>query len=337
MRNITELMKVAPEQHDKNWLIESLQNAVQLELATLPPYLCGMWSVKDSSSDVYALINSIVIEEMLHMALAANMLTSIGGSTVINKKVPTYPGPLPGGVRPKLKVYLGGLTPGDTGNVYKVFMQIEYPEGGPVALMAVDYPTIGFFYTAIEAAFEKLPASDITGDKQIVTKVGSFDIFAIDNLQNAKDAIEIIKEQGEGTSTSPEVPVLPEEPKSRQEFAHYYKFAEIYNGKELIQDSTGKWVYEGDAIPFPETYPMAKVPPGGYPTESAAFDKLYSSMLNYLQEAWEVGGNAGKRKVRSSVTGMYALGSSARTLMQKWIDPNDHSKGTYGPSFLYVS
>ena len=66
-------------------------------------------------------------------------------------QVPTYPGPLPGGVRPDLTVYLAGLSQESVG----MYMQIETPED-PVAFAADTFPTIGAFYDAILAAFQGL-------------------------------------------------------------------------------------------------------------------------------------------------------------------------------------
>ena len=327
MRNIIELMQVKPEEHDKDWLIEALQNAVQLELATLPPYLSAMWSIKNPQEEAYTLINSIVMEEMFHMGLAANMLTTIGETPVINTKVPKYPGPLPGGVRPALEVYLEGLTSGDKGNVYKVFMQIEYPEGKPVAQTTDTYPTIGAFYTAIENAFEGLPSSSYSGNNQVTGLLG---LFAINKFSDAQKAIDMIKEQGEGTSTSPEVPL------SGNELAHYYKFGEIYNEKKLVEKS-GKWSYTGDPVPFPDTYPMARVPEGGYKnmpadvqTKSESFNKTYSKLLDELQGAWQGG------SIFGALGTMGDLEAKALALMEIPIDSKDASKGNYGPSFEYI-
>src|SRR5579862_1466980 len=95
-RSVGELVGLPPEQHDFNWLKESLQWAVELEFATIPVYLSGMWSIEQQSGEVYNLINSVVLEEMLHLGLACNMLVAIGGKPEITP--PTYPGGLPGGV-----------------------------------------------------------------------------------------------------------------------------------------------------------------------------------------------------------------------------------------------
>ena len=39
-QKIVELMAAAPETRDLPWLQSALQAALELELATLPPYLC---------------------------------------------------------------------------------------------------------------------------------------------------------------------------------------------------------------------------------------------------------------------------------------------------------
>ncbi len=90
---------------------------------------------------------------MLHFGLMCNMLAAIERVPRINvpEALPVYPGPLPGGVHPGLKVALRALSK----EVAGVFMEIEYPEHGPVTL-AEEFPSIGAFYTAIQEAFERL-------------------------------------------------------------------------------------------------------------------------------------------------------------------------------------
>lgn len=329
---IIDLMQIPKEQHDLDWLKNSLNAAIELELSTLPPYLCAMWSIKDNSSIAYQLIDSIVLEEMLHMGLVCNMLTSIGGTPQINTAIPTYPGPLPGGVRPQLIVYLAGLT---TDYLSDVCMQIEYPESGPVRLhLGNTYPTIGAFYDAIAQAFAQVNPT-FTGQNQIVTTIGSNQpynqLYAITSQALAQQAIKEIKEQGEGTSTSPDAVDFG------GELAHYYKFAEIYHGKELIQQD-GKWVYEGSPIPFPDTYPMAKVPAGGWPnppenvqTLLTQFNQTFKTLLDQLESAWSPGGSIG-----AAIGTMFQLAGPAIQLMQIAISPqSDISPNpTYGPDFI---
>ena len=71
---------VAAPTHDISWLHDALQTAVQLELSTLPPYLIARWSIRSPGDPVAQTIKQIAREEMLHMGLACNMLTAIGGS-----------------------------------------------------------------------------------------------------------------------------------------------------------------------------------------------------------------------------------------------------------------
>ncbi len=61
--NIVQLMQVPPPQHDLAWLQEALQAAIQLELATLPPYLCAMWSIASGDGDAYDAIHEIVMDD----------------------------------------------------------------------------------------------------------------------------------------------------------------------------------------------------------------------------------------------------------------------------------
>jgi hypothetical protein len=325
-RTIIELMALPPAQHDLDWLKDSLQAALELELATLPPYLCALWSIKGQSGMAYDLINGVVLQEMLHMGLTCNMLTTVGGTPQMSTAsvVPAYPGPLPGGVRPELTVYLAGLS---TDYLKDVCMEIEYPENGPIALaLGETYPTIGAFYDAILVAFQQL-APPMSGQRQLTRQVGGKALFAINTLADAEKAINEIKQQGEGTSQSPLAVDFG------NELAHYYKFAEIYRGKTLVQKD-GRWQYAGDPIPFPDTYPMSPIPVGGYPNPSAqvkqalqAFDMKYTSMLNHLQNAWATGSSG---ELGQAVGAMFGLQPLADRLFNMTLPDGS---GVYGPAF----
>ena len=88
---ILDLMGVAPSGRNDKWLLQALQCAVDLEFATIPPYLCGTWSVIDESDPVRGYIDDIVLQEMLHMGLACNMLATLGGVPDIKGTAPAYP------------------------------------------------------------------------------------------------------------------------------------------------------------------------------------------------------------------------------------------------------
>src|ERR1700759_1622945 len=88
-------------------LKSALQNAIELEHATIPPYLYALYSIRqDTNAEIAALIKSVVVQEMLHMAIDCNVLNAIGGHPRIDdpRFVPKYPGHLPGGVENSLIV-----------------------------------------------------------------------------------------------------------------------------------------------------------------------------------------------------------------------------------------
>src|SRR4028119_1609409 len=60
---------------------ESLQKAIGVEFGTLPPYLYALFSIPPGRNvEAATRIHSIVLEEMIHMCLACNMLNAIGGA-----------------------------------------------------------------------------------------------------------------------------------------------------------------------------------------------------------------------------------------------------------------
>jgi hypothetical protein len=311
---------LAVEDRDVTWLAAALQTATELELSTIPPYLCGLCSVVDHTTVAAALVRSVLSEEMLHLGLVCNMLTTIGGTPLLD--APVYPGPLPGGVRPGLTVYLSGLTPSYVADVY---MQIEYPQDGPLAETAT--PTIGSFYTAIGEAFAGLPASAFTGERQLTTTVGGEPLYGIASAADAQRAVLEIKEQGEGTSTSPDAVGFG------GELAHYYRFGEVAHGATLVPVGTS-WEYAGTPVPFPQCRPMAAVPQGGWPDPAPAvtallamFDTAFGTVLDNLRAAWA---NGSQNDLDTAVATMGSLPGPATELMEI---PLPGGSGTYGPDF----
>ncbi|XP_070541027.1 uncharacterized protein [Ptychodera flava] len=109
-------------------LKKNLQIALEFELSTIPPYLTALFSIKkDHNTAVASILRSIVIDEMLHMTLVANILNSICGNPILDDVgvIPKYPSKLPGGVHPHLTVSLGRLS---KGLIEDVFMKIEEPD-----------------------------------------------------------------------------------------------------------------------------------------------------------------------------------------------------------------
>ncbi len=257
------------------------------------------------------------------MGLACNMLTAVGGTPAIvtGYQAINYPGPLPGGVRPELTVFLSGLST----DSLKMFMQIEYPENGPVALdLEGSFPTIGAFYEAISEAFQRLNPPISTHNQLISPGVG---LTQVKNVADATDAIEKIKEQGEGTTQSPDAIDFG------GNLSHYYRFAEILHQHRFVQHEDG-WRYDGDTIPFPDVYAMPSVPAGGYVNPSSstkqtlqAFNQQFASVLTNLQSAWT---SASQQQLSVAVRAMLGLQGLASTLLQI---PLPDGTGVYGPEF----
>src|SRR5687768_12916112 len=61
-------------------LREYLQVAMQLEHATIPPYLMALYTIRPGTNpDAVRILRVVAIEEMLHLTLAANLLNAVGG------------------------------------------------------------------------------------------------------------------------------------------------------------------------------------------------------------------------------------------------------------------
>jgi hypothetical protein len=192
---------------------------------------------------------------MLHMALACNILNALGGSPAIDhpKFIPRYPGPLPGAVEAELIVPLARFS---LDLVKNIFMEIEEPEAPlrfQIAAFAAFPPqTIGHFYGTLKQQIQERGQSIFVGDraKQVTSTYWPDELIEVIDVESATRAIEVIVEQGEGTSGSP----LDLE----GEMAHYYRFAEIYHGKKLILNLNAppdasddqKYIYGGPLIPF---------------------------------------------------------------------------------------
>lgn len=344
---IVELMDQPTDLRGADWLKDSLQQAVLLELATLPPYLCGLWSIDDPGPDerVRQALHTIVFDEMSHLGIACNLLTTVGGAPRLAdaRTVPAYPGPLPGGVRPGLTVFLSGLTK----ESLDLYARIEEPDE-PLVRSTAEHTSIGAFYTAILTAFRSHPEL-ITGARQVTRNMAHHGagntLVALGTLGAVESAIAVIKEQGEGTSASPGNP----HPNAEDELAHYYAFREIHHGHELekVSENPEKWDFTGPAIPMPHTLPMGVVPSGGWPREGpsapgpetlARLDEVnaaYSAMLRSLEQAWrqDVPAQA-TALLKDAVRKMRELEEPALALMGTPLP--DGSGRTYGPEFRYV-
>ena len=325
-------------------LKRKLQLAVQLEFATIPPYLTALYSIKDGYNlEIQKLIRSIAMQEMIHMAQAANILIAIGGVPQIdsNETVPSYPTMgLPGKVLPNLNVTLKKLT---LQHVYEVFMGIEVPHNDSVDNSTsgqITENTIGQFYSSIAQCINTLGDGIFnrsTSNMQIQwpwpTKIGR--VFTVTDVSSAIQGINEIIEQGEGAS-----PYDPTQGDTSS-LAHFYKFEEIVCQKKLVKTIEGNYAYDGDDIVLDESgvWPMKDdpsskdIPPdNNCYTEARAFHFAFRSLLNSLQNVFS--GNIDRQTgMLSLVTIMESMAVHARKLMWTKVNPNDES--SCGPVWDY--
>jgi hypothetical protein len=292
-----------------NWIRGALQTAIALEHSTMPLYSAAMYSLEVQNYPSYNLIRSVLMEEMLHMAAACNILAALGGSPRIRDLQPRIPGAgLPGRVAPDLHCVLAALSRRQLQN----FMRIESPLFMlPRQQQAAPYATIGQFYEAIKTAVianagavrgavaDGGPANQVGGNlgyRSIIPRRGA------DPVEEILQAIDMITEQGEGSGGSI---------KAGQEFqnepSHYARFGELrYGHRYLAADppaalsrETEESFFRGDEIVWPVVINTLSVPTDGYAASLArdpqaatvsqelkAFDAAYTAMMVALDDAW---------------------------------------------------
>jgi hypothetical protein len=299
-------------------LQEALQQAIELEFSTIPPYLCAEWSINTDPQNASGMVHSVVIQEMLHFGLACNLMLAAGGTPSINNSPvipPSYPCGLPGGVHPDLIISLGPLSTGSLAS----FMGIEYPDSGPISSLnppssppappQPSSPTIGQFYAQITVGFQNLATQiSFSTANQISYKLPSGDVVSlVTDLISALAAINEITSQGEGSTQSPD-----ESAPDATELAHYYQFSQIYYGMALVSNS-GSWQYaSSQPIAMPQVYNMSTAANPSDPNQMQ-FISDFSTMLDALQACWSaVNGDIG-----SALSYMYSLQDDAQALIQQ--------------------
>ncbi|RYY99439.1 MAG: hypothetical protein EOO11_04990 [Chitinophagaceae bacterium] len=281
-------------------LAEALAQAIGIEIATIPLYLYTYYSLNrspdqeamqaaivpllekaglspeeaaakalDLSAEIMvyankagALIMSVVVEEMLHLALSSNVMQALCGVPELVGKSPVFPAVLPG----HEPVFTMDLAPFSLDQL-KTFLKIESPdEIHPDLLRAAPFPyiTIGKFYEQIKhcistcdipfrAAPQLVPGrgyyipnsiDTVYYDKQhrpqYANAGDSGDLIEVVDKASACTAIEIIQHQGEGNEgvegllpdntpncAAPRIRADYDDP-SGEELSHFEKFAQAW-------------------------------------------------------------------------------------------------------------
>lgn len=328
-------------------LRKHLQWAIELEHFTIPPYLCALYSLDAARNrDATELVSSVLVEEMLHLTLAANLLNAVGGRPQLDnpKMLQGYPRPLPHGDRSvQVSLYPFGR------EAIETFLKIERPSPAGAPPEGENYETIGQFYDAIKRGFRELsaalgeaklfcgdPARQVT-DQHFSSSGGR--IIAVGNLATALAALEEIVEQGEGANHiqvwDGDSDVFHPE---RDQVAHYYRFQELKLGRRYRRGDTPKSGPTGDliSIDWDGVRPMGANPrtsdhAPGSPIRAAQeeFNRSYCTLLQLLEQALD----GAPQMLGSAIGTMYTLKAQAQALMQT---PGEDGLATAGPTFEYV-
>ncbi|MEA2446144.1 MAG: hypothetical protein QOJ12_3436 [Thermoleophilales bacterium] len=317
-------------------LQDHLQTAVEVEWSTIPPYLCALYSIEDGHNlDAATTIRDVVMEEMLHLTLASNVLNALGRSPALGAaQMPSYPGPLPHSDE-SFEVSLLPLSP----TALETFRRIELPAAVTAPHQPARYHTIAQFYEAVEDGLRVVGANPAvwTGDRAF--QVGPEHYYGsgggampVTDLESALAALEEVVEQGEGSQTS-----IYEEGDAG-EIAHYYRFDELYRGRRYAHGDTPQSGPTGPplTVDYDHVRPMAPNPkaesyaPGSDLRRMAdACNATYTTLVTQLQTAF-----AGQPDVlTSAVHTMYELKYQAVALMNVPVGEGQ----TAGPPFEWAA
>jgi len=323
-----------------------LQWALELEHATLPPYLCALYSLDpERNPDAVQAIGSVFVEEMIHLALAANLLNAVGGQPRLDtpEVLQPYPRTLPHGDR-SLRLSLVPFGP----EALEMFLRLEQPAAPGAPAEDDDYETIGQFYDAIEESLRRLCAelgetAVFSGDPARQVTGGPFHhtgghLAPVTDLASALAALEEIVEQGEGTARGEvwdgDRDIFHPE---RDEVSHYYRFQELKLGRRYRRGDTPRSGPTGEAValdlsgvrPMRPDPRVADHPVGSeIRTAQDAFNNTYCELLHLLEETF----NGSPDRLAAATGTMYALKAKAQALMAL----PDGDGTTAGPTFEYV-
>ena len=218
-------------------LIHVLTEAAEIEHNLLCSYLYATFSLKRTGEGSLTveqgvaveawrkLILSVAIEEMAHLATVNNLLLAVGGAAHFDRpNLPVAPGYHPSGIVVRLAPFTpetldhfiflerpkcDRVSDGD-GFERKAADRKEIPNS--LTPSAINYDTVGDLYDAVSEALRRL--SETLGETQLFSHGGRGQLDAkqtglsfvtrIGSLSSALEAVELIKEQGEGSSGSHE-------------------------------------------------------------------------------------------------------------------------------------
>ncbi|MFB4308282.1 ferritin-like protein [Actinomadura sp. GTD37] len=281
-----------------------LQWAIELEHATLPPYLCALYSLDPARNpDAAGVMRGVFAEGMLRMALAANLLNAVGGRPRVDtpRMLPPHPRPLPHGDG-SVELSLRPFGPA----ALEMFLRVERPAppGGG------GHRTIGRFYGAVEEELRRLCAG--LGERLVfrgdpARQVTAGRLTAVRDLASALAVLKEIAGRSEGTAHGGVAP--------------YHRFLELRVGRRHRRGDTSRSGPTGEPlrVDFTGVHPMRPDPrPSDHAPTSPIrlaqeeFDRTYCAVLHLLDQAFD-----GSPEMFADATGaMSQLEAQARALIR---------------------
>ncbi len=313
---------------DLNDLRRHLQLAIEIEHATMPPYLTALYSLREEDGrnyETHRLIRRVVIEEMLHLALACNVLNAVGGHPrlAFETFTPEYPIQLPQSDTDYI-VHLERCSD----DALDTFLKVELPAYPlPERLADVGYRTIGEFYENLQAGLTRLtdamgPDSVFTGDRGRQLTSGYYDrpgLVEVINLAAANQALDIVIHQGEGAQApNPDVPTASK--------PHYFLFRDIRD--RTIRDAACQPLPREEQFTPEAVAPTVKDPRlmGGTVRDlSRPFDETYSGLLRKLDRVF----NGYPGEIGEALGIMGSLRTQAAQLMSQPLGDGQNASPTF--------
>jgi hypothetical protein len=286
-----------------------LQTALDLELATIPPYLVALLSIRlPANRESAELIRSVMVEEMLHIALVANLMVATGAKPQFGGRITSYPFDLKfEGEAFADRTFPLELQPFSEGAI-DTFLKIELPQT-PARLLGADKDlvvpalTIGEFYQKILDLLDELAGEDcddlFCGDPSWQIDEGYYwssggKIIRITDLATAKQALNLVIDQGEGAGVNALQHQLTNA-HSHYDIGHYFRFNQIAHGRryaagdDYTMPPTGEPInVDYDAVfairPNPNATDYQKAPE--LERLNNQFNARYSLMLSQLDEVF---------------------------------------------------
>ena len=321
----------------KDLLHEFLQTALEIELATIPAYLYGVYTIKKESADngeAAKIIYSVFIQEMIHLTLVANIMNSVGLTPKLTGKsiITPYPKSFPHTTcKPKINLQTFSKC------AICGFLEIEKPEKPESIPELTDYKTIGQFYKALEflliVATAKYGTSLFCGNESYQVKNKS--TIAVTDLCTSLCALKQITDEGEGIDYS------LWQTQSHQKLAHYYAFNQINEQQLYNKTDTTETGPTGASIEidYESSYPVATSPIQIRFNEAATklndqFNGKYSQLLKTLETAF----NGSPDLIPHAIGQMHELQSAFMYMIQSEIPYNDQTQPNTicGPTFEWV-